>query len=142
MTKSLHELPLRLFCVLAVIMSAGALAQTPVALPATSPYSQNFNTTPGATGTTYPTGWIAYQGTTADDTMVVSTASTTTGGNHNYGSCIGLLASGSYVAPLYNVLAIANTTGKTNLKISYNVRKMREQGRNQSFNFEISTTCC
>lgn len=140
MTKSLHELPLRLFCVLAVIMSAGAFAQTPVALSATSPYSQNFNTTPGATGTTYPTGWIAYQGTAADDTMVVSTASTTTGGNHNYGSCIGLLASGSYVAPLYNVLAIANTTGKTNLKISYNVRKIREQGRNQSFNLEISTT--
>ncbi|MGV3460551.1 MAG: T9SS type A sorting domain-containing protein [Flavobacterium sp.] len=140
MIKSLQKSALKLFLVLAIMASASAFAQTPVALPAVSPYSQDFNTTPGASGTSYPAGWVAYQGTTADAAMLVSTATTTTGGNHNYGSCIGLLASGSYGAPLYNVLAIANTTGKTALKISYKVRKIREQGRNESFNLEISTT--
>ncbi|NDI99981.1 hypothetical protein GWA97_12900, partial [Flavobacterium sp. LaA7.5] len=115
--------------------------QTPVSLPTESPYSEDFNTTPGPSGTTYPEGWIAYDGTVADDVMLSgSTASTINGANHNYDSKIGLLASGSYTAPLYLVLAIDNTSGKTALNISYDVIKIREQTRNNSFNLEISTT--
>ena len=132
----------RIFCrvlpVIAFLLCGSVWAQ--LGLPSASPYTQDFNTTPGATGTTYPLGWIAYDGTTSDNAMIVSTASTTTGGNHNYGSKIGLLASGSYTAPLYINLGILNTTGKTGLKISYKVIKVREQGRTNSFNLEVSTT--
>ncbi len=129
----------RLLPVIAFLMCGSLWAQ--LTLPAASPYTQDFNTTPGASGTTYPLGWIAYDGTTSDNSMLAgSTSTTTTGGNHNYGSKIGLLASGSYTAPLYINLNINNTTGKTGLKISYKVIKIREQGRTNSFNLEISTT--
>lgn len=138
MMGSLQRTLRRLLPVIAFLLCGSLWAQ--LSLPATSPYTQDFNTTPGAAGTTYPSGWIAYDGTTPDNAMNVSTGSTTTGGNHNYGSRIGVLASGSYTAPLYINLGIFNTTGKTGLKISYKVIKMREQGRNNSFNLEVSTT--
>lgn len=119
---------------------AGAGAWAQVTLPATSPYSENFNTTPGASGTSYPTGWTSYDGTTADNAMSVGTSSSTAGANYNYGSRIGLLGSGSAFLPSSIVLAITNTTGKSALKISYSVIKIREQARSNSFNLEISTT--
>ncbi|MFP9114709.1 beta strand repeat-containing protein [Flavobacterium sp. RHBU_3] len=111
-----------------------------VSLPATSPYTENFNTTPGASGTAYPTGWVAYNNTTADASMTVGTNASTAGANYNYGSRIGILGSGSAFVPSSIVLAISNTTGKTGLSISYDVIKIREQARSNSFNLEISTT--
>lgn len=122
------------------LTSVGVWAQTPVALPATSPYSENFNTTPGASGTSYPAGWTSYDDGTIDNSMTVGTATSTAGANYNYGSRIGVLGSGSAFLPSTIVLALTNTTGKTALKISYDVIKIREQGRSNTFNLEISTT--
>ncbi|MEO4005769.1 lamin tail domain-containing protein [Flavobacterium sp. CAU 1735] len=111
-----------------------------VTLPGTSPYSENFNTTPGATGTTYPTGWTSYNGTAVDNAMTVGNATSNGGANYNYGSKIGILGSGSAFVPGSIVLRLTNTTGKSNLKISYDVIKIREQARSNSFDLEISTT--
>ncbi|MCR5861311.1 T9SS sorting signal type C domain-containing protein [Flavobacterium sp. J372] len=127
-----------IFLIMFFLAGVGAWAQ--VTLPATSPYSENFNTTPGASGTSYPTGWTSYDGTTADNAMSVGTSSSTAGANYNYGSRIGLLGSGSAFSPSSIVLSITNTTGKSALKISYSVIKIREQNRSNSFNLEISTT--
>lgn len=125
---------------MAAIALTGMAAWSQVSLPATAPYSENFTTTPGATGTAYPTGWTSYNGTTADAAMVVGTAASTAGGNYNYGSRIGILGSGSAFSPSSVVLSLSNTAGKTGLSISYDVIKIREQARSNSFNLEISTT--
>lgn len=103
-------------------------------------YSQDFNTTPGAGGSTYPDGWTSYNGTTADATMAAGTSSTTGGGNYNYSSKIGLLGSGGAFDPGSIVMAIQNTTGVSGLKISYDVVKMREEARTCSFDLEYSLT--
>jgi hypothetical protein len=123
-----------------VMLFVGQLAVGQLTLPTTSPYSQNFNTTPGAAGTTYPTGWISYNGTTADATMGAGTATSATAANYNYGSRIGLLGSGTNFDPGSIVLEITNTTGKSALQISYDVIKIREQTRSLSFDLEVSTT--
>ncbi|WP_291722394.1 hypothetical protein [Bernardetia sp.] len=117
-----------------------ALGQTPVSLPATPPYVQDFNTTPGASNTSYPTGWTSYNKEIIDNTMIVGTASSTTGANYNYGSRIGLLGSGSNFDPSSIVLAIDNTSGLSGLQLSYDVIKIREQGRDCTFNLEYSVT--
>jgi hypothetical protein len=127
-------------CLLVAFMFATAKMSAQVTLPGTSPYSENFNSTPGVSGTSYPTGWASYDGTTVDNAMSVGNATSTSGGNYNFASRIGILGSGSSFVPSSLVLRIANTTGKTGLKISYNVVKIREQARSNSFNLEVSTT--
>ena len=103
-------------------------------------YSQNFNTTPGVSGTTYPDGWTSYDGSTADAAMVAGTQASTVGANYNYGSRIGLLGSGSAFEPSSLVLALANTTGLSGMKISFDVVKIREQTRSMGFKLQYSTT--
>jgi len=103
-------------------------------------YSQNFNSTPGASGTAYPDGWTSYNGSTEDTAMTVGTATSNTGANYNYDSRIGLLGSGSAFENSSLVLAIANTTGQNNLNISYKVSKVRDQERSHDFNLEYSLT--
>lgn len=103
-------------------------------------YSQNFNTLPGPTGTAYPDGWTSYDGTTADAAMTVGTSTSTAGANYNYASRIGLLGSGSAFEPSSLVLALANTTGITGMNISFDVVKIREQGRSMNFKLQYSTT--
>lgn len=125
---------------LLLFYGAFAFGQTPVALPATPPYTQDFNTTPAASGTSYPSGWTSYSGATLDATMTTGTSTSTTGANYNYGSNIGLLGSGSAFDPSSIVIAITNTSGRSGLKISYDVIKIREQGRDCTFSLEYSTT--
>jgi len=103
-------------------------------------YSQNFNTTPGASGTSYPSGWTAYNNVTEDTAMSVGTEASMTGGNYNYGSRIGLLGSGGGFDTSSLVLAIQNTTGASNLQISYDVIKVREQARTHDFILQYSLT--
>lgn len=127
------------FLIIAVLF-LGQFAFGQLALPGTPPYNQDFNTTPGASGTTYPTGWVSYNDTTSDATLQVGSASSTAAANYNYVNRIGLLGSSSNFNPGSLVLAITNTTGKTALRISYEVIKIREQGRSLSFDLQISTT--
>ena len=103
-------------------------------------YSQNFNSAPGTSGTAYPNGWTCYNGATEDMVMTVGVATNSTAANYNYGSRIGLLGSGSGFETSSLVLAIANTVGVSDLKISYNIIKVREQGRSHDFNLEYSLT--
>ena len=90
----------------AAIALTGMTAWSQLSLPAASPYTQDFNTTPGATGTAYPTGWASYNRTTLDDAMTVGTAASTSGANYNYGSKIGILGSSSNFAPSSIVLSL------------------------------------
>ncbi|MGQ2983169.1 beta strand repeat-containing protein [Flavobacterium sp.] len=124
--------------VFALVASTAMWGQ--VTLPGASPYSENFNTTPGASGTSYPTGWTSYNGSTVDNAMAVGNASSSSGGNYNFGSRIGILGSGSSFVPSSIVLNLANTTGRSGLTISYDVVKIKEESRSNSFNLEISTT--
>ena len=103
-------------------------------------YSQNFNSVPGASGTAYPDGWTSYDGLTGYTAMTVGSATSTAGGNYNYGSRIGLLGSGSAFETSSIVLAIANTVGVDSLNISYKIIKVREQSRSHDFNLEYSLT--
>ncbi|NUY79834.1 lamin tail domain-containing protein [Flavobacterium sp. MAH-1] len=139
MKTRLQKAFLNAYSLLAVLLASSAMTGQ-VTLPGTSPYSENFNTTPGASGTSYPTGWASYDGTTVDNAMNVGNAASVSGANYNYGSRIGILGSGSAFSPSSIVLRIANTSGKTGLKISYDVVKIREQARSNSFNLEVSTT--
>ena len=139
MKTQLHRAFLNAWMVV-IALTATTAMWGQVTLPGSSPYSENFNTTPGTSGTSYPTGWTAYNGTTVDNAMTVGNASSVSGGNYNFGSRIGILGSGSAFSPSSIVLNIANTTGKSGLTISYDVVKIKEESRSNSFNLEISTT--
>ena len=118
-------------------MTTSVASRARTALSGTS-YSQNFNLTPGASGTTYPAGWTAYNGSTLDTSMSVGTSTSTGGANYNYGSRIGLLGSGSAFDPSSLVLELDNTTGLSAFRISYDVTKIREQGRSHDFKLQYS----
>jgi hypothetical protein len=118
----------------------GTKALLPGILLSGGSYSQNFNTTPGASGTTYPDGWTSYNGAAEDTVMAAGTATTTSGGNYNFSSRIGLLGSGSAFDPSSIVMAIQNTMGLSGLKISYDVIKIRDETRSCTFNLEYSLT--
>ncbi len=115
-------------------------ALTPAVSLASGSYSQDFSVTPGASGTAYPNGWTCYNGTTEDPLMAVGSSISDIGGNYNYGSRLGLLGSGSNFDTGSLVMAIANTTSLSNLTISFDVVKIREQGRSHDFILEYSTT--
>jgi Lamin Tail Domain len=127
-------------CAMAIVFLATQAMWGQVTLPGSSPYSENFNTTPGASGTSYPTGWTSYNGTTVDNAMTVGGPTSVTGANYNFVSRIGILGSGSNFGTSSIVLSIANTTGKTGLTISYDVVKIIENSRSNSFSLEVSTT--
>jgi subtilisin-like proprotein convertase family protein len=105
-----------------------------------SSYSENFDATPGASGTAYPDGWTAYNGGTEDSSMTVGSSTSTAGANYNYASRIGLLGSGSGFETSSLVLALRNTTGLTALQITYDVIKIREQPRSHDFKLQYSLT--
>ncbi|MCW4470277.1 YDG domain-containing protein [Flavobacterium sp. MFBS3-15] len=138
MMKLLHQKTLKgLFALTLFLTTVVSWGQ--VTLSGTS-YSENFDTTPGSAGTSYPTGWTSYNGSTADATMTTGNNTSATGANYNYIRRIGLLGSSSNFATSSIVLHIGSTANKTDFKISYDVIKIREQGRSNSFNLEVSTT--
>ena len=102
--------------------------------PQSLPYSQDFSTL-AHTSTTYPAGWQGWQlsgnpgssfkttAPTGDKTLTASsTASTNSGNVHNYDGKIGYLTGSSL--DLSVVFAI-NTTGLTNIDISYDIMTIR-----------------
>jgi hypothetical protein len=106
--------------------------------PQTIPYSQDFSALPsgGVGSTTYPTGWQGWQLSTSGSSTSFrtstatgdlplnagSSASTTTGGVHNYNGKIGILATGSSDPSL--ALSI-NTTGHSNVTMSFDIMTIR-----------------
>lgn len=117
-----------------------ARALNPAISLASGSYSQDFSTTPGTSGTAYPNGWSCFNGSTEDQTMTVGNETSTSGANYNYDSRIGLLGSGGGFDNASLVMAVANTTSLSDLRISYDVIKIREQGRSHDFRLEYSTT--
>ena len=103
-------------------------------------YNQDFNTIPGPTGTTYPAGWTSFNNLAEDITMLVGSSSSTSGGNYNFGSRIGILGSGSTFDPGSLVMALAHTTGVSAMRISFDVVKINEQGRSMLFKLQYSLT--
>ena len=106
--------------------------------PQPIPYSQDFSALPpgGAGSTTYPTGWQGWQLSTSGSSTSFrtstatgdlplnagSSASTATGGVHNYNGKIGILATGSSDPSL--ALSI-NTTGHSNVTMSFDIMTIR-----------------
>ena len=118
---------------LGLFLAGGAWAQTN---PTTQslPYSQDFSGL-AHSSTTYPAGWQGWtlagssstsfrtNAPTADEALLASSsASTTTGGVHNYNGKIGILASGSTDPAI--VLAI-NTTGHSNITVAFDIMTIR-----------------
>ncbi len=117
----------------ALLVSTGLFAQTNPT-PQAIPYSQNFS---GLlhTSTTYPAGWQGWKVSGAatntyqtvapigDQALVASSsASTNSGGVHNYNGKIGELASGSTNPAI--ALALV-TTGSSNIKVTYDIMVIR-----------------
>ena len=123
-----------------IARSRGTRSTNPPAAFSGGSYIQDFNTTPGSSGTGYPTGWTSYSNLLNDDEMGDGTTLPSSGGNYNYNSKIGLLGSGSAFDPGSLVLALGNTSGLSNLRISYTVEKMAEQTRNMSLSLQYATS--
>jgi hypothetical protein len=123
-------------------LTSGRTAQTAFTdtdpTPQTIPYSQDFSALPhsGTGSTTYPAGWQGWQLSTSGSSTSFrtsaatgdlplnpgSSASTTTGGVHNYNGKIGILATGSSDPSL--ALAI-NTSGHSNVTMSFDIMTIR-----------------
>lgn len=130
--------------ILTLIGSMAVLAQTgptPIALPVNYTLDDL-----DAASTTYPAGmkgWSvsnqanksAAEGSspTADLALVIATPSSTGGGIYNWGKMIGPLATGS-LSP--QVVMAINTTGKTNIAVSYSVVKAKENARSNGLTLQ------
>jgi subtilisin family serine protease/subtilisin-like proprotein convertase family protein len=113
-------------------------------------YRQDFNTAPGDTGTSFPSGWSSFTenpsvGVTSNiDTLSPSSSISNAGGVYNFGSRIGMLGgSGSGSVNLFDAgffaLSLENTLGLSDLRISYDVIKIVEQSRSMRLTLEYAT---
>jgi subtilisin-like proprotein convertase family protein len=122
----------------------------PGAILTNGQYRQDFDVTPGPTGSSFPTGWSAYsvsiantQTTNFDELLPPSSASSL-GGVFNFGSRIGILggqnASGvSRLDPGFFALALDNTRNLTGLQISYDIIQISNQPRSMRVTLEYAT---
>ncbi len=127
------------FCLL--LLSTALQAQTTLELPAGSSYTQNFDATPGASGTDYPAGWVAYDTNGNPDTqMDVGDEDSDSDGNYNFGGKLGIIGDGDFDNASI-VLAIDNTELRENFRISFKVENIADGGFNSaSLTLETSTT--
>ena len=122
----------------------------PAAVFSNGRYVQDFNNTPGPTGTFFPTGWTSYSvnlattQTTNYDELTPQLSSNSSGASFNFGSRIGMIAGtvfGGTVLfdPGFIALALDNTRGLTGLQISYDIIKISEQAKKMELNLEYTT---
>lgn len=124
----------KVYLLMVLVMVCFAVGAQTNPTPQSLPYSQDFSTL-AHTSTTYPAGWQGWQlsgnpgssfkttAPTGDKTLTASsTASTNSGNVHNYDGKIGYLTGSSL--DLSVVFAI-NTTGLTNIDISYDIMTIR-----------------
>lgn len=127
-----------------------AAALVPRAAISNGLYQQDFNTTPGATGLSFPSGWSSFWEnpgfgvTTNVDVLSPSSSASNAGGVYNFGSRIGMLGgtgSGSvdYFDAGFIALSLENTLGLSDLRISYDVIKIIEQSRSMRLTLEYAT---
>jgi hypothetical protein len=125
-------------------------ALTPMAALSNGLYRQDFNITPGASGSAFPNGWSSFSEnpsfgvTTNIDVLSPSGSASNAGGVFNFGSRIGLLGgtgSGSvdYFDAGFLALSLENTIGLSDLRISYDVIKIVEQSRSMRLTLEYAT---
>lgn len=112
-------------------------------------YSENFDAIPGETGTSYPTGWTSYNqvttgttSTTEFNAMRLGSINSFLARNYNFGSKIGLLGSNNTPGfdPSYISFTLDHTSRLSDLKISYDVVKIREEARSMDFILEYTTS--
>lgn len=131
--------------------AAAPLAIFPGAIFTNGQYRQDFDISPGADGTNFPTGWSAYsvsitntQTTNFDDLLLPAEASSV-GGVFNFGSRVGILggttiAGGNRFDPGFFALAIDNTRNLTGLQISYDIIKISEITNSRSMLVSLEYT--
>ncbi|MFM2197184.1 MAG: hypothetical protein RLZZ505_616 [Verrucomicrobiota bacterium] len=113
-------------------------------------YQQDFNTTPGTAGASFPSGWSSFSEnpglgvTTNIDVLSPSSSASNAGGVFNFGSRIGMLGgtgngSGDYFDAGFIALSLENTLGLSDLRISYDVIKIVEQSRSMRLTLEYAT---
>ncbi|MFD2255084.1 S8 family serine peptidase [Luteolibacter algae] len=132
----------------AVSRTLGIAPQTesisPGAVFTSGRYEQNFNATPAADGTNFPTGWSSYyyRASTAQyvnvDTMGVYLGAPYSG-VYNFDSKIGLRGGTQEFDPGFLVLALDHTSGVTGLKISYDIQKIVEESSDMEISLEYAT---
>ena len=136
---------MRLFCcflfALPILAFAPLNAQTTLDLPTGTSYFQNFDTTPGASGTAYPSGYIAYDSNgNTDAVMDVGDSDTDSDGNYNFGGKLGLLGEGDFDNSGI-VLALANTELRENFRLSFKAENVADGGFNSAdLTLEVSTS--
>ncbi len=113
-------------------------------------YQQDFNSTPGASGSSFPSGWSSFSEnpsssvTTNVDILSPSSSVSNAGGVYNFGSSIGMLGgtgtgSGNLFDSGFIALSLENTIGMSDLRMSYDVIKIIEQGRSMRLTLEYTT---
>ncbi len=129
--------------------SIAPAAISPAAVFTNGQYNQDFNSLPGASGTSFPTGWSAYSvnsspsQTTNFDSLSPADQMSANGGVFNFGSRIGLLGSTNLTPkrfdPGFIALALDNTRNRTQLVISYDIVKATEGTRSMEMTLQYAT---
>ena len=115
----------------------------PFAVMSGGRYSQDFDSTPGQFGTSYPDGWSAYNNQTFQsvvqvETMSVGNGSELTTGNFNYGSKVGFRGTTRTFDPGFVAIGLRDTAGLTGLKVSYDIVKVDEKPVSVEFVLEYT----
>jgi len=116
-------------------ISLSALGQATMPSPQTVPYTQDFSSLTGTGTPAFPAGWQAWQVAsaapsstgrtavpTANKNIAIGTAASTSSGAYDYNGKIGFLSVASSDVALCLAL---NTTGKSNMKISFDAMTIR-----------------
>lgn len=115
-------------------------------------YRQDFNTTPGAQGTFFPTGWSGYtvsiaitQTVNIDDLLIPTAELLIRGGVFNFGSRVGIIGGSTAGGrnrfdPGFIALALDNTRNLTGLQVSYDIIKIIEQVNSRNMLVDLQYT--
>ena len=115
-------------------------------------YRQDFNTSPGAQGTLFPTGWSGYTVSIAntqtinfDELLIPTSQELSRGGLFNFGSRAGMIGGtsaggGNRFDPGFIALALDNTRNLTGLQVSYEIVKIIEQVNSRNMLVDLQYT--
>ena len=136
----------------ATFSAAAPKAIFPGAIFTNGQYRQDFDISPGAQGTFFPTGWSGYsvsiantQTTNFDELLIPTSSLLLGGGVFNFNSRIGILGGstsggGSRFDPGFIALALDNTRNLSGLKVSYDIIKTVEQPNSRSMLVDLQYT--
>lgn len=107
--------------------SAGTLAgQNSLNLPPGTSYSQDFSSSPGATGTTLPIGWAIADGNNPTDTLLIGDENSTEAGAYNFGEAVGWIGTDDAYNPGYLYLRLSNTVLREQFRLDFTVTNVAD----------------